>query len=91
MTATSPRGTPDVVDPCPRCGPECYARLLNATAWTYLYDEQRFCPRCHAHLGKDGPPCLSGCNDNDALRAFTSRRRKPPKGEPPTEPPEDAT
>lgn len=81
MEAT--RGMARNVDPCPKCGSECYARLLNEAAGARLFEEQRFCQRCRCHLPTGGSPCLNGCDDDKKRGEFATRPRRKP--EPPPE------
>ncbi len=54
-------------DLCPKCGEHCYAKMLNATG-SKVYDEERFCETCGAHLAPSGI-CLNACHLSDSQRS----------------------
>ncbi len=63
MAKSTKKKRPD----CPRCGKHCYARLLNKQG-EKVYDEDKFCQKCGAHLAASGI-CLNACHLSAASRA----------------------
>ena len=52
----------DEAKPCQKCGEHCYAKMLNKAGDGHkVYDEERFCPHCEAHLSASGI-CLNACH-----------------------------
>lgn len=65
---------------CPKCGEHCYAKLLNGAGdGKKVYDEEKFCPSCGAHLSASGI-CLNACHLSSESRArFNSLFKKDSK------------
>lgn len=54
---------------CQKHGESCYAAMLNrAGDGNKVYDEERFCAKCDAHLSASGI-CLNACHLSDDSRA----------------------